>query len=519
VFNALLCVAFDQWPIASALGQAATVRWISDAGGVDDDCGLAITTDATADSYVLGYFNGSAAVGPTNLVSRGGQDMFVAKSDSAGNILWTSYAGGPTNDQPRAIALDTAGNVYVTGGFVGPAQFGSTNVDGNGMEDVFLAKLESTGRWLWVTAAGGTNFDEGRGVGLDAAGNCYVTGIFSGVAKFGDTNLTSRGQTDMFLAKYDNLGGLVWARTIGGTNIDETRGLAVDSQGNCHLTGLFNGSAVFAETNLTSRGASDVFLAKFDTDGRLLWVQQAGGPDIDEGHAVALDAAGNIHLTGSFGGVADFGSTNLSAGGQADIFTALFGPSGNLLWVRKAGGASSDTGNAIAADPEGNSYVGGYFLGTASFGPVIMTSRSGQADAFLLKYDREGTVIWAFQAGGNAYSSTFGLALDTAGNGYVTGFFRSSTTFGGLILTNASAGRDAFIARIDGPPRLQVASSDHGLVLSWPAWATGFQLQSTTGLAGTNLWLTLTNLPQTDGGQQIISQAIADSRRFYRLRK
>src|SRR6185436_2601987 len=254
----------------------------------------------------------------------------------------------------------------------------------------------------------------------------------------------------------------------------------------------------------------------------LLWVRQAGGAGGDGSHAIALDSAGNPNLTGGFVGLATFGNTNIFAGGFAgtmDVFVAHFTPAGELVWIQRAGGSNQDAGNAIAVDAEANSYVTGLFIGTASFGTNILTSSSGQADVFFAKYSSTGSLLWVFQSGGPAYMSGHGIAVDGAGSSYATGFFRSNTRVGGLSLTNSSAGRDAFVVRVDGPPRLSIRNSGTAAVLSWPLWATNYQLQSATTFPGGSGWLDVTKARQTNLDEVSVNDDRSGPRRVFRLRK
>jgi len=488
---------------------------------MDDDYGWSVATDAARDVYVAGYFTVLARVGPTNFMSYGGTDIFLVKYDRNGNPLWGTRAGGATNDQGRAVITDAAGDVYLTGHFRGAGTFGATNIVSRGAEDLFLAKLDSSGQWLWTSTAGGTNTDEGRGLAIDRDGNCYAAGIFFGSAVFGTNAVTSRGQTDVVIAKSSAAGEWLWASSFGGAAFDEARGIAATAAGECYVTGFFNGTAEFPGTNLVSRGGSDIFVAKFGTNGDLLWVQQAGGTNADEGHAVALDAAGNLHLTGGFAVTANIFGIDVSAQGfvgSMDAFFAKLDADGKLIWLQRGTGLNHDSGNAIALDAEGNVYASGLFVDSASFGSQRLTSTSGQADVFFVKYTRAGNFLWAFQAGGTAYMSGNGLGIDSEGSAYGTGFYRFSTTVGGLTLTNNNFARDAFIVRVDGPPRLRVAPLGSQLAVSWPAWANGYQLQSSAGIGGTNVWTTVTNVPASQGEERQVVPDVSGRRRFFRLR-
>ena len=504
----------------AVIAQSPSARWARGVGGVDDDYGWSVASDATRNIYVAGYFSGLAAFGPTNLTSHGGHEIFLAKYDYRGDFVWATRAGGATNDHGRAVVTSSSGNVYLTGHFRANGTFGGTNILAAGAEDIFLAKLNSSGQWLWTSTGGGANTDEGRSVAVDADANCYVAGIFVGSSIFGTNALTSRGQLDIVLAKANAQGQWLWAQSFGGAGFDESRGVAVAQDG-CYLTGYFNGTADFAGTNLTTRGGSDIFLAKFNANGELHWVLQAGGNDADEGHAVALDSAGDLYLTGGFSGAASVFGTNVTAQGfpgSMDAFLAKLDSGGRLVWLQRGTGASQDSGNAVAIDIEGNSYVSGLFVGSATFGSQRLTSSSGQADVFFVKYSPRGELLWAFQSGGPAYMSGNSVAVDWEGSAYGTGFYRSQTSFGGLTLTNSSSGRDAFVVRVDGPPRLRVGQSSEQFIVAWPAWASGYQLQSSFTLGGTDSWAVVTNVAVITGEQRQVSPGAAGQRHFFRLR-
>ncbi|MDD3577798.1 MAG: SBBP repeat-containing protein, partial [Candidatus Cloacimonetes bacterium] len=228
--------------------------------------------------------------------------------------------------------------------------------------------------WLWANQAGGISYDYGQSIATDSNGNSYVTGSFEGTAVFGSTTLASSGQSDIFVAKMDSNGNWLWAKKAGGSSYDYGYGIAVDSSGNSYVTGNFSDSAVFGSTTLTSSGDYDIFVAKIDSNGIWLWAQKAGGSNYDYGYGIAVDSSGNSYVTGYFSGSASFGSTTLTSSGYEDIFVAKIDSNGIWLWAQKAGGSTYNYGYGIAVDSSGNSYVTGIFLYTASFGSTTLTS-------------------------------------------------------------------------------------------------------------------------------------------------
>jgi hypothetical protein len=284
-----------------------------------------------------------------------------------------SVFGGTDDDSGNAIAVDSIGNVYTTGTFIGTVDFdpgaGTANLVSAGSSDVFISKLDSSGNYVWAKRFGGTDSDEGFSITLDSSGNVYTTGIFRSTVDFdpgdGIANLTSAGNTDVFVSKLNSSGNLVWAKKFGGTSPDEGKSIAIDSTGNVYTTGTFRGTVDFdpgaGTANLVAAGGNsdiDVFISKLDTSGNYVWAKGFGGTDIDSGRSIAVDTNGNVYTTGIFRSTADFdpgaGTTNLTSAGGPDVFISKLDSSGNFVWAKRFGGTSGEYGVAIDLDSTGN---------------------------------------------------------------------------------------------------------------------------------------------------------------------
>ena len=391
----ILCTTF-------VFAQREVWQWAKQVGGSNADQSHSIVTDSSGNSYVTGYFQGTASFGSTTLTSSGDADIFVIKLDSGGNCLWVKQAGGNKLDVGFGIATDSSGNSYIIGYFTGTADFGNTtltsgSIDDTYYSDIFVAKLDSSGNWLWAKQAGGSDADQGWSIAIDSSGNSYVTGFFTGTGSFGSTTLNSNGSNDIFVSKLDSSGNWLWAKQAGGNYWDMGYSIAIDSSGNSYVTGNFGETASFGTTTLTSIGTADIFVAKLDSNGNWLWAKQAGGTSsVAYGYSIATDSSGNSYVTGYFGETASFGSITLTSIGSWDIFVAKLDSNGNWLGAIKAGGTIWDWGQSIAIDSEGNSYVTGFFEGSASFGNITLTS-SGSSDIFVAKayipYDSNDIVV------------------------------------------------------------------------------------------------------------------------------
>ena len=369
-------------------------------GGPLRDLAAAVATDSSGNAYVTGEFHGKVSFSPTvSLTSAGLADIFVAKYGSDGHLIWAQDMGGPGNDAGTGIAVDTAGNVYAAGYFNGTAAFTTGHtLTSAGDRDIFVVKLDTAGNFVWADHMGGKGIDQAMGIAVDSSGNVYTTGYFQGTADFdpgsGSHNLTSAGNSDIFVEKLDSSGAFVWADRMGGKAMDRARGITVDASGQVDVTGFFySHTANFnpgGTTNLTGAGNSDGFVEQLNNDGTFSFAKGVGGKGNDKGTAIAVDSSGNVYTTGFFTGTADFdpgsGSHTLTSRGHTDVFVSKLDASGAFVYAKQLGGPGADVGRGIAVDTLGHVYAAGFFFQTANFDPGPgghdLTS-AGRQDIFL----------------------------------------------------------------------------------------------------------------------------------------
>jgi hypothetical protein len=308
------------------LSNAGNFIWAKQMGGTSNDQGHDVTTDAAGNVYTTGWYQTTADFDPGastyTLGSPGGREIFISKLDANGNFAMARSFEGAGDGGGKSIVIDPSGNIYTSGQFwfttdfdPGPGTF--TMVPGGSTSDIFITKLDPAGNLLWAKKMGGSNQDYPYGMAVDINGNVLTTGEFYATADFDPGTaaytFTSTGFGDIFISKLDASGNFVWAKHMPGVGLtsgDAGKDIATDVNGNVYLSGIFT-ATIDADPGagtytLVSAGGSDLFIAKLDAGGNLVWVGQMGGTNTGQANSMALDAAGNIYSAGSFAGTSDF---------------------------------------------------------------------------------------------------------------------------------------------------------------------------------------------------------------------
>ena len=392
------------------MDSSGNFLWARSFGGPDIDCGLSIKVDASGNVYTTGYFKGyvdfDPGAGTTNIVSAGSWDVFIHKMDSSGNFVWVKTIGNVGSDLGTSINVDSFGNIYTSGTFVGTVDFdpgtGIANLSSTTWKsDVFVQKMDASGNFLWAKSFGGNNSDNSASSCIDKLGNVYTSGVFQDTVDFdpgtGTANLSSVGGNDVFVQKMDASGNFLWAKTFGGLDNAECLSISIDAYGNVYTTGEFAGTVDFdpgtGTANLSSAGYWDIFIQKMDTAGNFFWAKSFGDTNVDGGASINTDAFGYVYTTGYFVGTVDFdpgpGTAYLNSIGGTDIFVQKMDPFGNFLWAKAFLGNAGNEGFSINVDAFGNVYTTGYFFSTTDFDPAAGTahhiSPSGKSDVFVQK--------------------------------------------------------------------------------------------------------------------------------------
>jgi len=439
--------------------------WVKPAGGTSVDNGYGIATDYAGNVFITGSYEGTATFGTTQLTNSGQKDIFVVKYNAQGIVQWAKKAAGSGVDEGTAIAVDAAGDCYVTGYFSGTCTFatGTSFTSSNG-KDVFIAKYNgSNGNLVWAKSVSVTGDAEGSGIAVDDDGVVYITGYFRNTATFksspGGISLSATGGLDAFLAKYNNTGTCQWAKKGGGSSLDRAYGIAL-KEDYLIITGYFEQTATFGTTQLTSAGGGDIFAAKYDISGNLSWAKAFGGLNTDYGHAAALDTAGSCYITGRFEVEASFQNTTLTSNGGYDIFLLKMNSSGNKQWVKNYGGDYLDYTTSIKFNKYFDAlYLTGAYAVNAVFDTISLSSATNSQDMFVAKTDTSGNTMWVIDGGSMYDDAGNGVAVDTFGNIYAAGTFYNQTTNFGNITVTGYGDYDIFTAKIC-PMSAQILKSD-----------------------------------------------------------
>jgi len=485
IIAATMVTAYSITGIAEA--AEGDLIWAKRAGGTEKDYGRAIAAFSDGSMVITGYFNGAATFGAGEItppdLPGDPHDIFVAKYNADGTLAWAKSALGNDYAEGNGIAALSDGSSLVVGYFQGTVTFGSgepnqTIFSAGSIEDIFVAKYNPDGTLAWAKRAGGGSDDKGRGIAALPDGSAVITGYFREDATFGrgepnQTVLYSAAHYDIFVAKYNPDGTLVWAKSARGpSDSDLGTAIAALSDGGAVVLGYFSGAVTFGtgephQTTLTSVSTWDTFVARYNPDGTLAWAKRAGRATFPEGHenGIASLPDDSAVITGYFEGSSTFGAgepnqTTITSAGGPDIFVAKYNSDGTLAWAKRAGGGGEDRGRDIAVLADGGALVTGCFSGIATFGlgePIQATlSSAGGTDLFVAQYNSDGSLAWARRDAGAGADAGLGIATLSDGAALVTGYFEGNAPFGagepnGTTLLSAGDA-DIFLAKYGALP-------------------------------------------------------------------
>jgi len=390
------------------LDSSGNLVWARYMGGKDYDWGNSVRVDTYGNVYIIGVFRGTSDFDPGagyfNLTSRGDFDIFICKLDKDGNFIWANQIGSAEWDEGNSIELDCLGNIVVTGYFQGTADFDpgpdTFLMTSEGINDIFVSKWDSSGKFIWTKQIGGPNREVGYSLAIDPNCNVYVTGQFMDKTNFNPGTdgfiFDSPSGPNSFICKFDRDGDFKWVKQIGEGSNCQGSSISIDKAGNIYSTGaLFNKPGDFDPGpgiyELTPVHFWDAFISKLDPSGNFLWAKLIGGEENDWGKSIAIDIYGCVYYSGIFNEIVDFdpgdGVMNLSALGNNDAFISKLDAKGNFEWVQKFGSSQWDNCCSLVVDKKGFIYATGEYMGMVDFntGTEDYILNAKRVDIYVLK--------------------------------------------------------------------------------------------------------------------------------------
>lgn len=354
--------------------------------------------------------------------------------------IWSKIFGDVSGQGASAAGVDATGNVYVLGRFAGTIDLGGGPLISAGESDVFVAKFDPLGGHVWSKRFGNASNQVFNDLAVAPNGESVIS-----VVSFG-----SGGHS---IVKLDAAGNTIFSKPIGDATDGSEAKVAIDSSGNVAIATQFTG-CFDTSCNLQSAGGADGYIARYAANGQLSWAVAIDGPDDDSATGVAFDAAGNLLVSGGFTGTINLGSTAataLTSVGASDMLVAKFDAAGGHAWSRRFGGATfagiyASGGSPIAVDAAGGVVVAGYFNGAFEFDGQPIASQGGPGDGVLFSLTSGGVPAWAVGFGGTGRDGADGLAIDTNGDIVMSGISDGPLVLGGEVLP-AFGGNDLLLVK------------------------------------------------------------------------
>lgn len=425
-------------------------QWLRSISGPDDEVARGITNDGQGNLYITGSFASNVKLGNQFYFTNGLNDIFLTKLDANGNTVWSKTFGSPGADYAFDVDGDAAGNHYVTGMFKQTMQLpGGLSVSSLAEGDVFTAKFSSSGNCEWVKTGKGNGTEYGNEINLTTNGNVLIIGPTDQGVNFEGTQLLNTDNNDVFVNKYNNNGNLLWAKLLAGPGKVSGRGISSDRNDNTLITGSFSGTLNIGNKTLNSVGTNnDIFIGKLDVNGNAIWAKAFGNTGEDYARGIDADAEGNIYVSGIFTRTINFeGITLTSNTNTKDIFLVKLNPQGNIVWVKNYGGAGEEEGCEIEVADDGTVFITGGFSSTMSIGNKTVASL-GQRDVFIAKINTGGDLQWIKTAGGTQDDVNYAISLNRTTAEVVTVGTFSGTFYQATQSIVSFAGYDSYISKL-----------------------------------------------------------------------
>ena len=444
--------------------------WAESFGDSKSDVLKTIDSDDDGNICFAGYFDSDTLeIGEFILQNMAMHDGFIVKCNETGEVIWATNIGGSNDDIINDICIDNEGNVYIAGQFKSnDFKVGEISIPNNGGWDCFFAKFNPSGNVLWAKGFGGSEVDIFHTIGVDSYGNIWISGSFENSSiRLDDITLLNPywGYDEIMLVKANTDGNIVFGTTACGNNDDRCYRLAIDKDDNVIISGGFGSSSIdFSSITIYKYISYDIFLAKYDNSGNIIWAKGAHGPGSDYGFSVTTDSQGNIYTTGYYSGtILNFDDHTISNNGDFDTYIAKYTSGGDVIWAKGIGGVHEEKGTEICILNDTTLYFSGQFESPLLELDTLTLFNNGDFDCFIIELDEEGNIISAENFGGE-YSDKSQALSTCNGNCIIHGgiFSSSSINIGDHTITNSNQSfSDSFIAKYLINATVPVANFDY----------------------------------------------------------
>lgn len=350
---------------------------------------LGMDIDSAGNSYMTGNFRATTSFGSTQLTSQGRSDLYVCKVNESGRYDWIQTAGGPFHAVGLSLTVVNDKHIFITGFFDKQGVFGDDTLQAMRRSDLFVSKLTLDGEWLWSKTVSGLGNVVGNSIAVNAVGDIFVAGYFDSTVFVNDKAIVNDDNRDAFLLKMDSTGNVVWLEHWGGNVNEVSTEVALNLNGEPVVVGIFQDDFTYQGVRFLSNALFETFVITFTDDGAMRWGFQTPEGSTCSGRSVAVDDFGNIYVTGSYRDSITFNNVTYVPRGIDDIFVLKIKGDGEVDWFKNAGGAEIDRAHHVSIDHENDIYITGRCTRTVFFDNSKFWV-SVNSDGFVAKLNPEG---------------------------------------------------------------------------------------------------------------------------------
>ncbi len=434
-------------------------EWLINSSGDKWDVVCDMVTGTDSSIFLAGNYTTTSKIKDRTATLTGDDNSFIVKLDNRGNELWQTHLISAGYSYISSLSCDSEGAVYACGTFKGSLNVGTTSLDTSRVKSLFILKLDNNGEIVMLQQIPGNFSNSHLTIANNSKNELLLVTSFKGRLQIDNRDYTSLYYYDILIAKIDNNGKFKEVTTLHGKGDDRINDIACTGEDGIYITGSFEKDLLFGDKIMKTKNGSDAFLIKLNDELKFVYGKQIGGIYDDYGKSISIDNNGKILLAGSFAGELSLpDGFKLTSNGVLDVFIIKYDKNGNLIWADSFGGGANDYVSSMTLSPSGNIYIDGTYRGTIEKENFKIESSDFSNDIFLAKYDTEGKFRFLETAGDTNVDFGRKLISDTEGYIYLSGDFTKSLKFLDKETTEA-VDNDFFISRLydcEESPKVQL---------------------------------------------------------------